>query len=190
MPRGRTRSRLSLSERREFASELFLKGFNVTDVARKLRVSWDTASSYKKWHEDRVAAQAQENPQLLQDVLRNTVLSLQELDQIRASAWRQYHASESRQIKLQALNTIRSAQQDKAKLFGLFGVKQDFYLHVQNVTLVQTMLIEFLSRELCADDREKMDRFLSTPEVQKFLGAAATMPVLEIEEGESEEVTV
>lgn len=190
MTRGRTRSRLTLSERREEASSLFLKGFTVTDVARKLGVEWDTAKGYKEWHEARIEEQAKGSPQLLSDVLRNTVLMIEELDQVRAAAWRQYHSSESRQTKLQALNTIRAAQTDKAKLFGLFGVKQDFYVHVQNVTLVQNKLIEFLTRELCEEDRAKLEHFLMSPELQQYMGAANQLPLIELGEGEYEEAEI
>lgn len=190
MPRGRSSSQLTLSERRDRAAALFTKGFTVSDVARRLRVSWDTAKGYKAWHERRIATVAGENPQLLQDVLKNTILSIAELDQVRASAWRTYHTTESEQIKLQALNTIRAAGQDKAKLFGLFGVKQDFYVHVQNVNFVQSKLLEFMSKELCDEDRRKLEAFLMTPELQRFMGQAQGMPILEIGEDETEEVEV
>lgn len=188
MGKGKTKSKLTLSERREQASELFAKGFNVSDVARRLKVSWETAAAYKRWHEERIESAATENPQLLQDVLKNTIASIAELDQIRKEAWRTYHTAESKQIKLQALNTIRSAQQDKAKLFGLFGVKQDFYVHVQNVTVVQNKILDFLSRELCEADRRKLEAFLITPELQRYMGQSQGMPILEIGEEETEEI--
>lgn len=187
MGKGKTKSKLTLSERREEASELFAKGFNVSDVARRLRVSWETAKSYKLWHDERIENAATENPQLLQDVLKNTIASIGELDQIRKEAWRTYHTAESKQIKLQALNTIRQAQQDKAKLFGLFGVKQDFYVHVQNVTVVQNKILDFLSRELCEADRRKLEAFLATPELQRYMGQAQGIPVLELGEGDDED---
>lgn len=170
MPRGSTKSKLSLSERREFASELFEKGFTVSDVARKLKVTWDTAKGYKQWWEDRLAEVAQANPAMLQDVLLNTVQSLAELDRVRAAAWRTYHTAESRQLKLQALNTIRQCQQDKAKLFGLFGVKQDFYMMVANVKVVQDRLLGFMRDELCEGDRAKLERFLTSPEMRQYMG--------------------
>lgn len=186
MAKGKTKSKLTLSERREEASELFAKGFNVSDVARRLKVSWETAKAYKEWHEERIANSANENPQMLQDVLRNTIASLAELDQIRKEAWRTYHTADSKQIKLQALNTIRSAQQDKAKLFGLFGVKQDFYVHVQNVTVVQGMILDFLGRELCEPDRRKLEAFLAKPELQRYMGQAQGIPILELDSEEDD----
>lgn len=184
MPRGSTRSALTLSERREEASALYLKGFTPSEVAKKLHVTWDTAKSYKAWHEDRISQQAKENPQLLADVLKNTVEMLAELDQVRAAAWRTFHTAESRQIKLQALNTIRQAQQDKAKLFGLFGVKQDFYTLVVNVKTVQDRILEFLARELCESDRRKLETFLTSPELQQYmsLGALPEAPMSEEDE--------
>lgn len=186
MTRGKTASRKTLSQRREEASDLFTKGFTVADVANKLKVSWDTAKGYKRWHEARLAKSAADQPQLLQDVLKNTIQSLAEFDQVRAAAWRTYHTSDSKQVKLQALNTIRSAQADKAKLFGLFGVKQDFFIHVQNVTAVQGLLLDFLSRELCEADRSKLERFFQKPEVVQFLAAASNLP--QIEMGSDDEI--
>lgn len=190
MPRGRTASDMTLQERREKASEYFGKGFNVSWVARKLSVTWDTAKSYQRWHEEQLAEKARENPQLLQDTLRNTIAAIAELDQVRAAAWTTYHTSESSQIKLQALNTIRQASQDKAKLFGVFGVKQDFYVHVQNVTVVQRMLVEWLQRNLCPNDRAALEAFLTSEDVARFMSNAADLPMLEMGEEETEEVEV
>lgn len=176
---------MTLHERREEAASLFLKGFSVSEVAKRLGVTWDTAKGYKQWHEDRISHEAATNPQLLSDVLRNTIESLQEKDQIRAAAWRTYHTSISQQVKLQALNTARAASSDKDKLYGLLGVKQDFYVLVQNVTVVQNLILEFLQRELCEDDKTKLEDFLSRPEVQQFMGRSS---VIELGAGEYEEV--
>lgn len=166
----RSASTLTLSERREAASDLFLKGFTVADVAKKLDITWDTAKSYKRWHEKRITEQARANPQLLSDVLKNTVAMLAELDQVKAAAWRTYHGKGvGAQTRLQALNTIRQAQNDKAKLYGLFGVKQDFYTLVANVKLVQDRVLDFLARELCSEDRTKLERFLMSPELQQYM---------------------
>lgn len=187
MSRGKTKSRKTLTQRRHEAADLYTKGFTVSEVSDRLKVSWDTAKAYKRWHEARLESAAQAQPQLLQDVLKNTIQSLAELDQVRAAAWRTYHTSESKQVKLQALNTIRSAQADKAKLFGLFGVKQDFFIHVQNVTAVQGLLLDFLSRELCEADRQKLERFFEKPEVVQFLAAARGLPQIELT-GEDEDI--
>lgn len=181
----RTASHLSLSERREKASELFLKGLNVAEVARRLDVEWDTAKGYQRWHEDRIAKQAAENPQLLSDVLRNTVAMMAELDQVRAAAWRQYHTTESAQTRLQALNTVRQAGSDKAKLFGLFGVKHEVYALMANVKMVQDRLIAFMTNHLCDDDRTQLEALLMSPELQQYMGAPM-LPMIELESQEVE----
>lgn len=181
----RSASTLSLSERREAASTLYLKGFTVADVAKKLDITWDTAKSYKRWHEEQISKQARENPQLLSDVLKNTVAMLAELDQVKAAAWRTYHHKDTGpQTKLQALNTIRQAQNDKAKLYGLFGVKQDFFTLVASVKMVQDRVLDFLARELCADDRAKLERFLMSPELQQYMQTPALAMPAEFDDDE------
>lgn len=181
---------MNLQERREEARALFLKGLTVAEVARKLGVTWDTANRYHELYEEWVEEEAGANPQLLSDVLKNTVQMIAELDQVRAAAWRQYHTAESKQTKLQALNTVRACQQDKAKLFGLFGVKQDFYVLVQNVKVVQDRLLDFLTRELCEEDRAKLEHFLQSPELQQYMGTNRDLPIIELGEGDYEEADV
>jgi transposase len=188
MAKGRTASSLSLSERRDEASALFLKGLTVAEVARRLEVTWDTAKGYQRWFEDNLNAEATDNPQLLSNVLKNTIQMLHELDQVRAAAWRAYHGKHaSPQTKLQALNTVRAATQDKAKLFGLFGVKQDVLVLVTNVKVVQDKLLQFMRDSLCEDDRAKLEHFLTSPELAQYMGMPE-LPALPYVDAESEEV--
>lgn len=189
MPRGRTASLMSLSERREEASSLYLKGFTVTEVARRLKVAWDTAKGYKEWHERRIEEEAASKPQLLSDVLRNTIAMMAELDQVRAAAWRTYHTAVSQQVKLQALNTVRSAGNDKAKLFGLFGVKHEVYATMANVKLVQDRLIAYMRDQLCDECKPGVEQLLMSPELQQYMNLP-TLPLLELSESEYEEVAV
>lgn len=186
--KGKTRSNLSRAERLERAFKLFTKGIEIAEVARRLHVSWDTAKRYHEKWQDSIAAEAEDNPELLRDVVRNTVQAIRELDLVRAEAWRTYHTSDSKQTKLQALNTIRQCQQDKAKLFGLFGVKQDFFDHVQRVNYVQAQLLAFMSEHLCDVCRENMARFLEGPELEQYMSMSSKMPVIELGEGDVEEV--
>lgn len=185
MAKGKTRSKLSRSERLAKAFEFYGKGLDVAEVSRRLRVSWDTAKRYKEKWEASIDAEAQEKPELLRDVVRNTVQAIRELDMVRAEAWKTYHTADSKQTKLQALNTIRSCQTDKAKLFGLFGVKQDFFLYVQSVNIVQSRLLEFMAEKLCDADRDALAALLEG-ELAPYLPNTSSMPVLELSEGDDD----
>lgn len=187
----RTASSMSLSERREEAASLFRKGFTNADVARRLKVSPDTAASYRKWYEQRHQQEIADNPHFLNEVLSNTLKNLQEIDEVRKEAWRQYHKAEARQIKLQALNTVRACQQDRARIYGLLGVDQATSAMYANIKFVQDKILQFLNEAICDDDRGKLARMLATPEFQKYFGASGNVEVIdasfkELESGEHE----
>jgi hypothetical protein len=189
MPRGRSASELSLSERREKATEYFLKGLTVADVAHKLNVTWDTAKGYKRWFEENVRSEAADNPHILSDVITNTFRALASSDQVMAALWKEYHTADSKQLRVQTLNAIRAVQQDKAKLFGLLGIKHEFYAKVQVVNAVQMKLLAFLQSELCEADRRKIDAFLTSPEIMRYM-QESDMPLVELGEGDYEEADV
>lgn len=190
--RGKSRSAMNLHERREEACSLYTKGLTVAEVARRLGVTWDTAKGYQRYYNERLSEAASTNPGLLSDVLKNTIAMLAELDQVRAAAWRAYHGKHaSPQTKLQALNTVRAATQDKAKLFGLFGVKQDVLVLVTNVKVVQDKLLQFMRDSLCEDDRAKLEHFLTSPELQQYMQQPElpALPVLDLSEDDYAEVS-
>lgn len=174
-----TRSSLRLSQRKERAFELFGRGWTAVDVASELDVSEDTAQRYKREWRDRIELQARENPAMLIEVLQNTIQALYENDQIRKRLWEEYErASEGTHIECdecgnilnlpssayntrrQLLNSIMEAQNQRAKLYGLFGVKAEFFSQVQKIKALQDALLEFMRQELCATDRGKLDDWL------------------------------
>lgn len=184
MPKGKSKSKLTLSQRREKAFRLFLKGYTNADVARELGVTADTVTSYRRLYEERLADEAEHNPQLLRDVLKNTVQALYELDAIRMEAWaaldpKDHECEEcgchlmGHQSRNQYLSTLVKAQEQRAKLFGLFGVKQEFMAHVFTVQGAQNKILEFLARSLCPTDRLAFQRFLDSPEMQAYQNLTA-----------------
>lgn len=188
MPRGKTKSKKTLAERRELAGELFAKQQSVAFVAKRLGVSWETAKSYKVWWEEQIAEEAASNPGLLRDTLRNTVAQLRELDLVIKEAWKIVHATgrdgdgnlyqTGNQTRLQALNTIRQASADKAKLYGLFGVKQDYFQFVQSVNAIQARLLEFMGETLCPSDREALAELLEG-ELAQHMAITSGLPMIE-----------
>lgn len=195
--RGRSNSPYRLGERREKAFDRFAKGWTIKEVAEYLNVHVKTASRYKQEYEDRIEEIARANPGMLSEVLQNTIRALEELDTVRATAWREYEAKDtvdceecgaalsihrvSPQTRNQFLKTVLTAQEQRHKIYGLFGVKQEFFLMVQQVKQLQDALLEFMQRELCQADREKLDRFLANALGAGTASQLAALPVVSAE---------
>jgi hypothetical protein len=163
MTRGRTSSPLGLSARRERARELFSRGFTNADVAREILVSPETAARYRVTYEDELKETAKANPNMLRDILGNTVRTLRELDQVRAAAWQNYEASQTDAAKATFLNTALKASDQRAKLLQLFGVKAEYMSQVAVIQRNQEALIKFLAEgEWCDHDRMSVVSFLET----------------------------
>jgi hypothetical protein len=196
MAKGKTKSEYSLGERRERAYELFMRGRTVIDVSRMLGVHYETASRYRQEYEQRIREVAQANPGMLREVLDNTVRALAELDQVRRAAWDEYEDAShptvmvcpnceaeieipaaNRLVRNSLLNTLVKVQEQRSKLFGLFGVKAEFLSLVNSVRHVQTKLLEFMRRELCAADRQKLETLL-LGELRPYMEADESFPAL------------
>lgn len=172
MSRGKSRSPLRVGARKQRAFEMFGKGYSNVEVADDLQVTPGTASRYRKEYEAQLQSQVKANPELLKDVLGNTVRALEELDKVRAAAWEVHDNTNSENVRLSALGRITAAQDQRAKLFGLFGVKAEYFLHVEQVRAQQHKIIEFLTKELCPADRIKLEEYL----INEFRGELAEMP--------------
>ena len=198
MPKGRTGSSYSLQERRRLAFGYFTKGYTNEQIAKLLHVHKGTVAQYRQQYEDEISDQVQLNPNLLRDVLRNTVTALTELDEVRRSAWREYEeASEdvivtcpcgcehefvalraaSISTRNQLLKTITGAQEQRGKLLGLFGVKAEFLHHVNQVRFVQERLLAFMKQSLCATDKALLEQMMVT-EFGDMMGSIQKVPAL------------
>lgn len=176
----RSNSDLTLSERRERAFQLYLKGYTVADVARDLEVAPNTASRYKSEYEEELEQQTKSNPALLQDVLKNTFRSLEELDQLRKEAWQRYERATTDGTRTKYMRIILASQDQRAKLFGLMGVKQQYMVFVNNVHAVQQKLMQFMREELCDRDRRKLEAYM-TEELSEFMGEGQVIDAEAIE---------
>lgn len=159
--RGSSDSPYSLGERRERAFKMYSRGRTNKDVMEDLQVSEDTAGRYRQLYETNIRRIAAANPGLLRDVLQNTIQQLGELDQVRTEAWTNYESAATGSLKASYLSLIAKVQDQRAKLYGLFGVKHEYFVMVQQVHEVQVRLIQFMRRELCADDRRKLESFMT-----------------------------
>lgn len=160
MPRSTTRSPLRVAARRERAAELFARGWSDIEVARELGVDKTTAIRYRKRYEAELEERVAERPDLLRNVVENTFRAIAELDQVRAAAWADYERSNTAAAKSSFLKVALACQVERAKLFGLMGVKQEFAHHVQRVRDLQDKLIEFMQTRLCDVDRQSLLEFL------------------------------
>jgi hypothetical protein len=126
-------------------------------------------------YEERIDSQAAANPHLLRQVLPNTIKSLEELDKVRAFAWKRASETESDTIRAQMMNVILKAQDQRSKLFGLMGVKQEALAYTMQIQKQQERLIEYMQRELCPADRLRLEEFI----VSEFASDLAAMPTAE-----------
>lgn len=192
MTKGKTKSKLTLRQRREKAYRLFAQGVDDRDVATELKVSRKTVAAYRQRYEGIITEEAGNSPTLLQDVLKSTVRALRELDMIRADAWKRLtekptkykfdceHCGEELVIELplpptdqnrvQYQNVLLKAQEQRAKLLGVLGVKQEVFIQFNNIKIVQDKVLEWMGRNLCATDRERLAVFMET-ELAQYLGS-------------------
>jgi predicted transcriptional regulator len=183
MPRGRTQSTLSVSARREKSYDLFSRGWKNADIAREVRVTPDTVKRYRDEYEQQLRTQAAQNPRLLVNVIENTIRAITELDQLRRTVWADYESvPASSPLRAAYGKQILSINNERSKLFGLFGVKQEYFLHVQNVQSMQNRMLEWMRTNLCAEDRSALERFIQE-ELSAFMSSEVTpieIPVAEL----------
>lgn len=187
---AKSKSKLGLSQRRERAYEMFARGYTNTDVARELNVNKDTVTNYRKKYESSLHAQAASNPGFLQDVVANTIRSLTELDRIRADAWKRLkdrkirievqcpHCDEEFTIRHELPVTdetaaryhgvLLKAQDQRSKLFGVIGIKQEVFVAILQVKVVQDKILDWLGEHLTGSDREALAEFLESSEIAAY----------------------
>src|SRR5690349_14285475 len=137
MTSGSTRSTYSLGQRRQRAFKWFAQGATVGDVARRLNVTEVTAGKYHQMWLERIEIEAAKNPYVLRDVVKNTIRSLQELDDRRAEAAKRYRMATTDANKQQWMKIQLHALEQRNKLLQLFGVKAEYMAQVQAVRTFQ-----------------------------------------------------
>lgn len=199
MPRGQTESPYDLDTRKELAYRRFAQGYRNTQIAAEIQVTPDTVARYRAAYELDISDLARSNPRMLQDVVANTLRSLNEIDLVRHSAWERIeqggrteliecdnceHEVEvqfpiSDQNRNSLLSTILKAQDQRAKIYGVFGVKAEFLQQVANVKIVQELLIDWMRANLCATDRAALEQFMLT-ELREYMGEEGAPNTIEV----------
>lgn len=205
MARGKTKSTMSLKQRREKAFDLFLKGYSDLEVAQRLKVTRQTVNNYRRRYEETIHDEARSNPTLLREVVANTMRSLHELERVRSEAWKsmedrtveaEFTCTEcgevnvvrhsepvSDQSRTQFLNVLLKAQDQRAKLFGVIGVKADMLVAVAQVKIIQEKIIRFIQTELDAASRERLEAFLiaEMPELSGEAPVSTALDAVDVE---------
>jgi hypothetical protein len=164
----------------------------------------DTAGAYRKSYNERIHAQAAANPNFLAEALDRTMQSLSELDLIRADAWKHLEDRTVRgefqcpecehewttkvkvpvpdQTRAQYHNVLLKAQDQRSKLFGVLGIKQEMLAGVMQIQYVQGRIIEWLAQNLEGDTKEALAQFLES-ELGDYMGTPGNGPlgVLDVE---------
>lgn len=188
MTRGRTKSRMTRSQRIEEAHRLFARGFSNADVARELSVHADTVTSYRKLYEEGMAKQAASNPYIFEEVFLNTQRALTELDEVRTDAWAQIR--KTREIHAECVHCgedtvylfpltdaarakyhgiILNAQTQRAQLHQLLTNRTEILVRHEHTRIVQERILAWLRDNLPLDYREKLALFIEA-ELSEFMG--------------------
>ena len=191
MPKGKTRSKLTREERLSQAFEGFAMGMSDVSIAKQLKVTRQTVGTYRGIYEERLSARARANPNLLRDVLKNTMRALEELDRIREEIWQHMQPrkavtehtcpecdaefTEKEYIyvtddtRSKYIGHLLKAQETRAKLLGVIGVKTEVIAAVMGVKTVADALMAFMAENLCAEDRAKLEELLMGPELRAYV---------------------
>lgn len=203
MSKGKHRSALSRFERIELASEIYRRGGTPSDVARKVKVSRQTAYTYREIYEAQLVEKAAKNAHQLSNHPLNAQRMLDELEEARRLAFQEFQKADRKtkiqcpeceediivqipdpDVKAKFLGLILKAQQDRAKLLGALGVKADTLAAVAAVKFVQDAMLKWMMENLCQVDRDALAGFLMSPDMLPYMGQQSGVPILEGESWE------
>lgn len=115
-------------EKLEKVAELHLKGYNYSQIARELSITPAHAKhlvdEYKQFIHDR----AQDDPELLDRLLENTMEVMETMDMINKEAWETYQQAKDFEMIQQrnaSLKNLMDITERKAKLLNLMGGSVD-----------------------------------------------------------------
>lgn len=109
-------------------AQLYMQGKKETEIAREKSISPSTVKSYIKQWEEWIKDKAQENPELFDRVLENTILFLENYDFMLKNAWEVHDDAKLAAVastRLQALKLIQELNAQKARLYQLLGPRVD-----------------------------------------------------------------
>jgi hypothetical protein len=150
----------------------------------KLGMTQQTVIKYRKEWELKLQQQAADHPQLLVDILNNTIKQQEQLHEAIRQAYQDHEKAsvgmlvvcpeceeeyiypfQNLALRNQIMKTIVSIHDQESKLLGLFGVKAEFFSHVANVQAFQMKLLDFCRNHLCDADRKKLEELMTSGEL-------------------------
>jgi len=145
MPKGRTLSKLSYSERKELAFDLFAREWKNIDIARKLEVTPETIANYKRGWEDKKEEALWRDPNYLNNILQHTHERIEQLEQVVRESWNTYDETPNQNAKVAVLRTIKDTVMDVAKLQRLTDTRIEIIDKAERATQVQEVILEVLN---------------------------------------------
>jgi len=162
--KGQSWMQSKTDERRDFVRKLQARGFSFGEIVRAVqnspyKVSEKTIKGDIRW--------LKKNPAYLPDINISTLVerSLQNMRDIRSELWRIYHSNTSPNIKLQALNSIKSWEVERWTILekaGLIAGSTPIGAGPDNISMVDVLdLVDHLI-EICGlyVPEDRWDEFL------------------------------
>lgn len=112
----------------EKVSELYLKGYKPSQIARKLDISAAQARNYVEQYKEAVATRVMEDPDFLDRIQDNTLEALEQIDLLIKEAWETYENAKELEMMNQQINLLKVAgdlTDKRNKLLQLVGAKID-----------------------------------------------------------------
>ncbi len=181
--------KMPLQDRKAEALRMYSQGASPERVAQRLEVSLETARRYKREFKEEIAREASQSTGLLSSTLPSMIETLNSISKVEFEAWEGYErdskpvdvpcpeCGESLHIDAAPSNSLQSwlklaleAQKEKAKVFGVVGIKPEVQARNNAIETMHTLILNFMSTQLDSIAREKVQQFVNTPEMRRLAG--------------------
>lgn len=182
-------------EKLEKVAALHLKGYNYAQIGRELNVTPAHAKHLVEEYKEFVKERAQENPDLLERLLENTLETLETVDMISKEAWETYEQAKDFEMIQQrnaSLKNLMDITDRKAKLLNLMGgsIDSGATARLRKAERVNE-IVSTIIKEVIADcpncrvvAQIKLQEAFSLMDREEAAAEPEELPVLEIEEAE------
>lgn len=112
----------------EKVSELYLKGYKPSQIARALDISPAMAKNYVEQYKEAITNRVMEDPDFLDRIQDNTLEALEQIDLLIKEAWETYENAKELEMMNQQINLLKVAgdlTDKRNKLLQLVGAKID-----------------------------------------------------------------
>ena len=138
-------TKASRNEKKMYAFDLLSRGFGVTDIENKCRVSHVTAVNYKKEWKQTFVEKSISDPFILEKVIENVYRLLDELEMQYKEAWTVYDGAVEDKDKVAALRVCKDLSAEKAKILRLTDLRIEIVNQTTRAMRAQEALLAILS---------------------------------------------